>query len=903
MSTRSLGVRCLFALLLMAVSLPALSAQVARPARPDSYDVQLRYRIRTDRDERIRQFRAMEGYLKEVGFTAKKKLNEDLDIFDPAAELLVGTIDSANAFKLLKQPSIQTVILTPAGTMAVDAKKMVQVRLYLGTGLPSDQQQKLHGQVVAHLRQLGFVEALAYDHDRYTNVRGALPAGNVSKLLKDLRSVPAGWLLTAQPRELLPSPLMNVLPIRVVEVLPDLPEATPLPFSGFMGKFTPEVLAIAADPARQELPLVVEVVLDEDADLISREARGRLRTTGAGATLEGFAGTIATLRLPKAKLLDRLSLSPLVQAVRMPRASAEAARPALASDPIALKPSDVVRAANLDALHSLGYRGDGLRAVVIASAFDGLELVKEDKPRYAGFIAVRANGLPAAWLLDFTGEASPTITSKPIDADRPGYGTQSAVALSAAAPGADILLVRVDPTAFHQIFDIAKAVVGLAGYTAALQSRLEDSGVNSDLLLARRRQVVDEYRKAFTNLSDDEIPRKRRSDAAAAMSKLQADEAVFKYQVDRFVAMKSGLDSLKGSRVVVNTLVWESGYPNDGLSSLSRLIDDRYTTSASKSAIKPDKNPPPPVWVQASSIAVGQVWNGTFRDADNNRIMEFTPTTTPVPANRWSRELNFLSYTTSDGKVAATIPTGTRVRISMQWREPHNRDEYLTEEPAYPMRLRVMRQLDPEGKALAADELVEVARSAGPTIRLLKTPGSGVYEVTTELTAPMDGVYAFRVEGSNVERDVIPSLRQAVEFHPRIVIEMLDGAQAMKGQVKFETYWTQTAGVAVPGDSTQAVAVGTGTPAKPTCMTGAGPSVTLRTKPEVYTAGSLTMEGKTYTGTAIAAGYAAGAAASLATAGVRETDLVRTVGLKPGDELILPLEWLQTLKPKKPATE
>ena len=71
--------------LVAAISVSALAAQPIRPAAPETYDVQFRYRIHADRDERIRQFRAMTDFLKTLDFKKDEKPDDDLDIFDPTA--------------------------------------------------------------------------------------------------------------------------------------------------------------------------------------------------------------------------------------------------------------------------------------------------------------------------------------------------------------------------------------------------------------------------------------------------------------------------------------------------------------------------------------------------------------------------------------------------------------------------------------------------------------------------------------------------------------------------------------------------------------------------------------------------------------------------------------------------
>ena len=79
-------------------------SRVKEPARTEKVDVQIRYRIRADRDERVRQFRGLEKHLAALGFEDSRKEDPDLDleILDPNAERFTGTIASA---KVLSGPS------------------------------------------------------------------------------------------------------------------------------------------------------------------------------------------------------------------------------------------------------------------------------------------------------------------------------------------------------------------------------------------------------------------------------------------------------------------------------------------------------------------------------------------------------------------------------------------------------------------------------------------------------------------------------------------------------------------------------------------------------------------------------------------------------------------------------
>jgi len=851
----------------------ALFAQPIKPAAPEKYDVQFRYRIHTDRDERIRQFKAMTEFLQKLDFAKNEKLDDDLDIFDPTAELFTGTISGANGFKLLEQPSIRTVILTPAGQKwPEDAKAPVQVRMYLASEHTGSVQRLFHEQTVERLNLLGFVEALGYDHGGNTIVRGTIPSGKLPRLLKDLRTLPGGWFAADTPREQLPLPLRALLPIRLIEVLPDFPadQAPALP-AYVPSKLDPDVRAIAEDAMKQMNPLVVEVILEERPDTTSRTARTALQRLAEGALIEGIVGLVATVRVQRASDLEALARSPMVRNIRLPRAGGETAR---TSDATA---KDFLTTSHLKDLQAKGFRGAGAKAIIIASDF----------PDYA-------NMLPKSLkYLDLTGEVNPAVSPLPVL--RVGSGTAAAVAFHEAAPQAELTLVRVDSAAFHQLLTVTRAVLGETGFSEGQLARLEEMGVEQDRLAARRRLAIEEYRQAFADLSDDEKAAMRRIDATAAFKVLQTDELKFKGIVDRFLAIRNALEALKGTNVVVNTLAWESGHPNDGLSELSQLIELRFARGFRTSAIRAAKGPPPPVWIQAASTALGRTWAGQFLDADDNGVMEFAAPA-KLPAKRWTNELNFLQYVPADGTPTPVIPAATKILVSIQWREPHPPDAFLKTEPLLPIKLKLLRQVDPEGKVHSSDDFTEVVQSVNAPARLFYSEGSGAYEATFSVTLPAEGVYALRIEGLPGKLKFgLSDAHIGLETRPRLSVEMLDPTQAAKGNVGFEGYTNNNAGVGISGDSPAAFAMG----AKGESLSGAGPSVLLKVKPELL--GSPTIAG--FRGSASAAGYAGGMAACLLELGVRPHDLIRTVGLTPGDELVLSKSWIEALPPRKNAVK
>ncbi len=869
----------------VALATPA-GAQVVYPPPPEKYDAHFRYRIRADRDERIRQFREMERNLKAAGFVPTPREDADLEIFDPAAEMMSGTIPSSSARKLLDDPRIQTVVLVPAGMSLDEGKKLVQVRIALPTGLAPREQHDLHEQLSRHLGLLGFREGIAYDHRGYSLLRGAIPAENLLTLLKDVRTQPTGWFVPLVPKDLLPLPLRAVLPIRLVEVLPDLPPAAPEPappvgVQPASPKLTADARAVVESPASAGKPLRVDLILNEDPGAGWINLRDRIRTTAEGTAVEGLVGVVATVRAANAADVNKLAGLDEVRSIRLPRAGTETAR-TVAN--VTGSAAEVLSASRVADLHRLGFRGEGSRIVILASGFPGLA------------DAQKANALPAGVkFIDLTAELSPDVQPAPTEPNRTEGGTAAAIAAHAAAPAAQLILVRIDPTAFHQLLTVARSAAGDPSYSEALIARSTELKIQSERLVSRRTQVTERYNKAISDLRDDPKVVQERKEAAAEFDKLIAEERALKETVERFTALKASLDELRGSAVVVSTLVWDTGFPQDGMNELSQLLDEKFTPKPVSSSLRAAKRPPIPVWVQPASPSVGQVWAGPFLDADANGVMEFPGTKTA-----WTPELNFLAFAGPDGQTTTALPAGAKLRLTVQWREPHDPEGFLPREPVFPLALRLLRQVDPTGKTAASDEFVEVGRSTNAPVRLMKTPGSGAYEQTLEVTLPADGVYALRVEGRPSFESVLTDQQQRAEIYPRLVVEPADGATAAKGRPTLATFRTNAAGVGQPGDAPGAVTIGIrGPDGRPTGMlTGAGPGVQLRTKPDLLASGSIAVSGHGGTGVGVAAGFAAGVAASLRSAGVRATDLVTSIGLEPGAALVLPQTWLGTLLPR-----
>ena len=340
--------------------------------------------------------------------------------------------------------------------------------------------------------------------------------------------------------------------------------------------------------------------------------------------------------------------------------------------------------------------------------------------------------------------------------------------------------------------------------------------------------------------------------------------------------------ALAGGRVIVNTLEWESSFPLDAVGVLSRRLEEFAVPFFPRITKRPGDpayaEQPPVVWVQAGSPSGGAVWGGAFLDANKNGTMEFAPADQPLPPANWSPEMNFLGVRSPTGETTPDIPTGTKLRFTMQWREPLDPNLPSVDRPAYPVVLRVFRQLDPAGAKQPSDEMTEAARSVGGPYPIMLTRTFVVYEQILEFTVPTDGRYALVVATGYQPDPLLPALRRDVETYPRIIIETLS-AKRGDPTVAFRSYVTTEAGVGVPGDSFGAITVGTGVAGE---LVGGGTGLTLRPKPDLFGPAALEFGGTGVRGPGVATGFVGGIAAGLVQSGAAGANVFQSAGVVPG---------------------
>jgi hypothetical protein len=747
-----MSLRTLFPSAALVVLGGSLLASPPAPPPPETYDVVVHYRIVAFQNERVAQFNEMLARLGALGFrrdpTEQPPADEAADV---KATRLRGTVAAAKARSLLLERHVRSLFLLPAGEkLPADANQAVRAVIDLTAGLPLDRQRLLHAQTAEALSAAKFNEAVGYDHRGFTRLVGSIPAGQVELVLSDLHELPSGRNL--------PSPFANVQAVRVLEVRPDqpVPAARPAPPAVPRGleKVSNELREVVADTAGASKRLRFEILLADAPLPFQHGWESLLRRTAPGIALEGILGTLVTVTA-RPDQLAALAALPEVAGLRLPRSA----------QPVPFRPgadglSSLV-ASGLERLHAPGYRGKGNRIAIVAADF-------------AGWEAPVGKGLPKeTHLIDLTLERNENLEPDPFPAGAgPGQGTLFAQAISAAAPESEIVLLRVDPAAPYMLQAIARAANGEPSDTLALQQRGHELSDDRSLLDIRRNELLEERRRVLEDLREVDEAIKNREDYRKKQAAFDQDLLAYGKRLRRYLDHQNALLHLKGLRVIASTLVWDTRGNGGGSNAVSRFLGDRPFSSA--------------LWLQATGAGAGETWTGLYRDEDGNGTMEFAPPREVLHEGTWSPELNFLALRTPDGKTTPDLPVGTRIRVTLQWREAHDptllrigQDPYR--EPLSSMKLLLLRQPDPAGAKRPGDDLEVVAQSDGIPRRLDQSLSSATYEISVEYRVTAAGRFALRVEGHLAESDrpaslpTLPVLRRTGETRPRITVETVEG--------------------------------------------------------------------------------------------------------------------------------
>jgi hypothetical protein len=711
------------------------------------------------------------------------------------------------------------------------------------------------------------------------------PAGadTLEAVLIQLQNQPAGRDLVESLFSRLRRPAVGVdlpllyrstSPIQITEAFPDVPaakdaaaEAIPKELENL--SLTPELRALLASKAAAGKLVRLEAILTStppDHD------RSWLRGF-PGLVVEGRAGPLVTF-LATPEQVPVIASQPYISTVRLPRSG----QPRALSGPASNDPGfDPLKASGVSRLHAMGSKGQGIRVAVIDGDFRGWQ-------------ALTGKQLPAKTrLVDMTTERNPTLQPDPFagDAQGLGHGTQIALALMRAAPQAELTLIRVDPSSPYQLLDVARAISGDVISSPSLDRRGEEIEETLQNLKLEKAKLLEERALVLDDFSQEDESVKRRADFFKKQAEFDKKERALHDLEKRYLQFRADLRSLRGTRIVANSLSWPEGHPVNGSSPISRFFDDRPFQAA--------------LWFQAAGDTHGQAWSGLFRDTDGNQVMEFAEPGAPLPKGRWSSELNFLAWDPMRGPQVPDLPAKATVRVSIQWSEVHDPDLAKNGEdpfraPLAKLRLVVLRQRDPSGQKLATDDLEVVAASAGLPQRLLNHEDYAVYEQTVEFTADAAGRYALRVEGEAPRgtrppsAPTLPGDRQG-ELRPRIFLSTLAG----DGRAVFADFATKEGEFGVPGDAHQVISIGAANAAgqrQPFSAAGTPWNMELFGRPsflafdEVGTAG----QGGAF-GSSLANGFAAGVAASALSGGGPKARLFESLQVQPGEVLRVPPSW------------
>ncbi|MGE3805418.1 MAG: hypothetical protein AB7K24_12155 [Gemmataceae bacterium] len=869
--------------------------EAPRPEPPKQYDVTLRYRIYAGRNERLRQYYALLRFFKKVGF--EKDTGEFGEDLDSTHTVMTGTIASQHARKLLYDDHVKTVRLVPAGYKLPEEGR-VKVLIDIVGGLPLDRQRLLHLQTAEKLAQLGFQENIAYDHKGYRQLMGTIPVEQLDTLQLDLRGQPGGWFLPDEDRVSLPEPLRGVAPIQVVEVTPEPAEfppprpapAAPEPLEAdkqHLAKISPE-LAKLLGVEGEEKPRRIEIILNYTPADDDNSWRRELNKTTPNLIVEARLGPLVTLFVPASEA-PYLAKFPFVSVVRLPREArpqSQLPRGTQAGNLDALKASGLLR------LHTLGHRGNGIRVAVVDADFRGWETLQNKK------------NTRDLQLVDLTAMRNRDVQGDPYpgDAEVTGHGTELARAVILAAPQASVVLVRIGADSPYQLLEVARYINGEEFFSESFAQRRSQLAQERLTIEKKQDEITRERNIILNNFGQDEENIAKRKDFYKREAEFNAELKAFNARFKRFVDLQQGFRSLRDINIATSALVWDEGYPLGGSSPVTRYFDDR-----------PFKKT---LWFHSAGNTRDQAWTGLFRDDDKNGVMEFVPFAQPLPEKRWTPELNFLGWRPyppvpeEERKklvrgVDPELPAKTTIRLSLQWREPHDAefyrradDPYLT--PLADLKMVLLRQRDPSALQIAGDDMEVVARSYGQPRRIDHRPSYSVYEQVLEVKIEPAGRYAVRIEGvvppgiRPPGSATLPHMQVAWELKPRLFVEVVDDASRQKGRVVFQDFPTIVGALATPADSRTVLTVGAVGPdglARSYSTVGPPMNVELLVKPDLLSQDDLLLgpgESGLAFGSSQAAAFAAGLAASSFSSGSDQIYFLRALRERLGKQLLVP---------------
>jgi hypothetical protein len=743
---------------------------------PATYKARVFFRIDADRTQRHRQFEAMVQRLETTAGFKKDKGLEGEDFF---GDTITGTVPGKAAERMNADPRVRTVLLIPEGyELPPEADKPVLVRLHLVNNFGTRRQREIAAKTRKLLTDAKFQEAVGYDHRGQQLLLGWLPAGQVDAILN--QKVQIELAAPGQPNGPDAAPaIVRINPVQRFEVLREPtgaePPKEPGPETPSHDKVSPDlrkhVAGLQGDEANK--PIRLEVVLRHPPG--AGDATWQDALTLAGLAVDGQLGPLVCGQAA-GSAVDALAALAEVSTVRLPQPSRtpvmpsfDSSKPAVDAEFIAVRRSATVPGS----LAKLIRRHEPLRVAIVASDFRGHEaLIGKQLPKHTV-------------LLDLTGERSPDIATAPDlgDPKEIGWGTRLAVLFQATAPADEMFLVRIDPTSPYAVAEVLRCVTGGRWSSEAIASRDTELRQEKTRLDEQKLDVRVQRQLTLNNFGDDKDSKEAREKYRQRQAEVDQLERAFKARVDRYQAFRRATERLKGLSNVLIGLHWSDGQPRlAGERQGLRFLDPALLESAAV--------------IQAVPRTSGQTWSGLFRDVDGDGAMEFAAVDHD---NAAKAALNFLAWqphARQAGKdQVAELPAKAVIQTTLQWREIHSlawktkTGEDIYRKPLSPFRIVVLRQRDPQGKALPSDTFDVVARSSGLPDRIENDSRTAVYELTLRFqVGDQPGRYAIRIEGVQPD-STLPAEAAKVpgaerwELHPRLHVEVVDPASRAAGRV------------------------------------------------------------------------------------------------------------------------
>ena len=282
----------------------------------------------------------------------------------------------------------------------------------------------------------------------------------------------------------------------------------------------------------------------------------------------------------------------------------------------------------------------------------------------------------------------------------------------------------------------------------------------------------------------------------------------------------------------------------------------------------------------------------------------------------------------SGGEANADLPEKAKLRITMQWREPHDPEYYLRpgdadayRTPLANLSVHLLRQRDPEAKKLPADLFDLVARTSGWPQRIEHLPNGSVYEHVLEVPLAQAGhmrsASRSRSIGNGCSRrirsavppaisfwkisrrpasvrsaNVLPALEKNWELRPRIFLEVLDEANRQQGRAVFADYSTAAGNIGIPADARNVISVGAADfkqKPQPASEFGTPAHMELAARPWLYAYDELELASGGVQGSTIANAFAAGTVAAMLTGNLPREQLLQMLRAQEGQVLRVPL--------------